>query len=94
MGYQNMYYGYGHMAGWGVFGLLWVILGWIFLIWIVSMIVRRVVWGSHHRHEKWRRWQEMKTGHSALGILNERYAKGEINREEYEQKKKDISGHE
>ena len=87
-----MYYGYGHAAGWGLFGLLWVILGWVFLIWIISMIVRRLAWGPRHRMEKWRRWHEMKSM-SAQNILDERYAKGEINKEEYDQKKKDILGH-
>lgn len=85
-----MYYGYGHAAGWGLFGLLWVILGWVFLVWIISMIVRRLAWGPRHRMERWHRWQQMK-GQGALHILDERYAKGEINKEEYEQKKKDIT---
>jgi uncharacterized membrane protein len=32
-------------------------------------------------------------GDSALDMLNKRYAQGEINKEEYEEKKKDITQH-
>jgi putative membrane protein len=89
MGYPNTYYGYGHVAGLGLFGLGITILMWVLLVWVIISIIRRLAWGPHYRRERWHRWQEMK-GHSALNILDERYAKGEINKEEYEQKKKDI----
>ncbi len=61
-----------------VFWLL-VIAGIIFL---ARYLVRRQENGDHHHHyEK-----------TALDILHERYAKGEIGKEEYEDKKKDILG--
>lgn len=76
------YYGYG--PGWGYMGGF----GWIFMVIFWALIVAGVVAlirlgsqsGRHHRGEN-----------SALEILKERYAKGEIDRKEFEEKKKDLS---
>jgi putative membrane protein len=94
-----MGYGYGYGPGWGMMG------GWggyggygygIFgmIIWVVILIavVALVVWlvrslagpGMHHLPPPRRS--------SGLDVLEERYARGEINRDEYLQKKKDIMG--
>jgi putative membrane protein len=90
-GYQG--YGHaGHMLGWGIGGLFVMVLFWIAIVWLIVAVLRRVVWGSSHRHDRWKQWQDMKGASSGINILNERYAKGEINKEEYEQKKKDILG--
>lgn len=94
MMYNYGYPGYsdfGHMFGLGIVGLLVMVIFWIIFVWLIVAIIRRVVWGSHHRHEKWGHWQSMMRN-PGVDILNERYAKGEINKEEYEQKKKDIFG--
>ena len=95
MMYYNGYYGVGHMLGWGLFGILISILIWIFVIWLIIAIVRRIIGGPgwHHSRHDWREWRrQMRSSSSALDILDERYAKGDINKEEYEQKKKDIAG--
>ena len=72
--------GWGYIGGSMVMLIFWllVIAGIIFL---ARYLVRRQEDGDHHHyhHEK-----------TALDILQERYAKGEINKEEYESKKKDI----
>jgi putative membrane protein len=61
--------------------------GFMWLFWIILIIV--VVWfskyffgNSHNSKEKIEK--------SALSILNERYARGEIQQQEYEQKKRDL----
>lgn len=67
-------------GGWG--------FGWMFPMFMLLVIVVFVVmfvsgrgWGGHHR----RTWND--PAFSALQILNERYAKGEIQKPEYEEKK-------
>jgi len=68
------------------------ILSWVFLIIIIVWIVRwafgwhrhRGPWMSNSRNQPW--WMQ----NSALDILKERYAKGEINKAEFEEKKKDL----
>jgi len=76
------YYGWGPMmsGGFGLFGAFWMIAFWIIIALVIISLIRR--------HEE----KKEKSGEkSALDILNERYAKGEINKKEYEEKKKDIS---
>ncbi len=64
------------------FGTILMILIWALILSVVVRIMLRVAGGGHlHRH----------SGSSVLQILQERYAKGEINKQEYEEKKKDLS---
>lgn len=73
-------YGYGIMDGYGgVFGWLFMLLFWIilfgFLVWLVMHLTQH---------------QRRSTSNEALQILQRRYALGEINKDEFEQKKKDL----
>src|SRR3989338_2984739 len=72
------------MMGYGGFGWLPMILWWILIIVIVFLLVRWAVGGS--------RTIEGKHERTALDILKDRYAKGEIEKKEFEEKKKDLSG--
>lgn len=69
--------------GWGM-GLgmgLWWIIAVLLVVLVVWLIVRTA-----------RRASSADTaGKSALDILKERYAKGEIDKEEYDQRKKDLT---
>ena len=73
--------GYQGMGWWMLFGSLWMILFW-------GAIVALVVWGIKvlTRSET-----PSATRRDPLDIARERYAKGEISREEFEQMKKDLS---
>jgi putative membrane protein len=89
LGYSG-YGDFGHMFSLGIIGMLLMVFVWILIIGLIISVIRRIVWGSRwQNHDKWRHWQGM-GNNSGMNILNERYAKGEINKEEYEQKKKDI----
>lgn len=76
-GHEGMLWGFGW---WGMM-IFWiaVIIGLIFLVkWLAEQ----------GRTDK----RTSQTEESALDILKKRYAKGEINKEEFEQKKRDLMG--
>jgi putative membrane protein len=76
MQYGMMDYGYG--GGWWI-----VIIGFIFWILVLIGLVLLIKYLWEHGGAK--------AGHeSALEILKKRYANGEISKEEFEEKKKDI----
>jgi putative membrane protein len=74
--------------GWGYhMGFVSIIvmaLFWIALIIAIIFLIRWLAVSTSHRS------REVRSGDSALEILKIRYAKGEIDREEFEQKKKDL----
>ena len=74
-----MYYYYPHPFGF--FGGLFEVIFWIAVILIIVKIFRRCKKGDCH----------LSLTKSALDILKERYAKGEIDKAEFETKKKDLS---
>ena len=79
-----MWYMHDGWGWWMVFGGIWMLLFWIAIIWLV-------VWGIKSIVGR----RESKTGatekRDPLEIAKERYAKGQISKEEFEQIKKDIS---
>jgi putative membrane protein len=83
--------GYGWHSWWG--GPFIMILFWLLIIAGIVAIVLFVVRGSHARGPHWgppwqagdRPWGD--PTHSALQILNERFARGEIQKDEFEEKK-------
>lgn len=79
--------GYGWDGGWGWggmgFGMIGMSLFWILLIVAIVALVRSM-WGSGNPPESGQK-------RTALDVLKERYARGEIGRDEFEQKKRDLS---
>jgi len=78
------------MMGWGD-GYGWMGLGWVFMVlfWVLVVlgIVALLRWlglGGTGGRETARK--------TPLELLQERYARGEIEREEYEQKRRDLEG--
>ena len=70
-------------GGWWMGGMWFFPL--LFWILVVAGVVFIVKWMRE-------RGQETKPQESALDVLNKRYARGELDRETFEQMKKDIQG--
>jgi putative membrane protein len=75
-----MYWGNGAIGGWGIFGMVMMVVFWI-------AIIALVVWGI----KRFTQETTTSTSKGALDIAKERYARGEISKEEYEQIKLDLS---
>ncbi|MFO8035199.1 MAG: SHOCT domain-containing protein [Anaerolineales bacterium] len=82
---------FGGMGGWGIFGpivslvfTLGLIIGFVLL---VIWAVRRLSSGSAGSASQIR---ELKSAQTPLEILNTRYARGEITRDEYQEMKADL----
>jgi putative membrane protein len=80
MGYYWGYDGYGPMGGWNIFGGIMMLAFWVIVITLIVIAVKKMSGFSKYDNHN----------NSALDILKGRYAKGEIDKREFEEKKKDI----
>jgi putative membrane protein len=79
-GWHDYGMGPGMMWGWWGIGWIFMIIFWGFIILGLILLVRWLIgMGKTPKAEE-----------TALDILKKRYARGEINKEEFEQKKKDL----
>ena len=86
-GYGPMWgYGAHHMWGWG-FHPFASVLGIILAICVIMWVVRMVRFGGYCGHGRFRHGGYGR-GTGALDILEERFAKGEIDKNEFEEKRK------
>lgn len=69
-------------SGWMGLGWIFMVLVWVLIILGVIALVRWLGTSGSDRREAQRK--------TPLEILQERYARGEIEREEYEQKRRDL----
>ena len=65
---------------------IWMLLSMVFWVLVIAGIILLVVWAV----QKAMGGGAGRTGDSALEILKKRYARGEISKEEYEEKKRDL----
>lgn len=84
-GTMGEYGGYG-MGGFGLFGGIMMLLFWAVII-VLILGAARWLFGTLPRHPD---HTPDNTARTSLDILNERYARGEIDREEYLQRRKDL----
>lgn len=74
-----MMYGYGYDHGW-MFGGLLMILLWLLVIAVIAAAVKYLFAGRHGPYGR----------RTAFDILDDAYARGEITRDEYFQKRDDL----
>lgn len=74
----------GYGMGWGIFGALHMLLWWVLIILGIVVLVKWLFGGTGSSAQG--------RENRALEILKERYARGEIGKDEFEQKKRDLSG--
>lgn len=68
--------------GWGIFGAVHMVLWWVLIVLGIAVLAKWL-FGSGTQERR-------AAGSNALEILKERYARGEIGKDEYEQKKRDL----
>ena len=75
----------GIFGGWSIIGIIFMFIFWIILIpgiiLLVVWLVRRTSYTG----------KDLSRKNDAIDILNERYVRGEINKEDFERMKRDIS---
>ena len=82
-----MNFGFGAMGG---FGSIFMVVFWGLIIWAIVALVRGGSLNGHgceHDHADAAHGKDK----PPLEILKERYAKGEIDKKEFEEKKKDLN---
>lgn len=73
-------YGFGDNWLWhGLFGPIFMIVFWAVIIYLIVRLIQN---GG--------KWDKKDSENKALDILKERYARGEIDKKEFEERKKDI----
>ncbi|UCD36014.1 MAG: SHOCT domain-containing protein [Nitrospiraceae bacterium] len=67
--------------GWGMgFGWVSMIVFWVLVVLGIVSVIKMIAGGAHKTEKP----------ETAMDVLKKRYARGEIDREEFEQKKKDL----
>jgi putative membrane protein len=80
--------GPGMMGNWGMgwFGMIFMMIFWVLVIVALVFLIKWLIQTTSSRKAS------EQTGSGAIDILKERYARGEIDKAEFESKKKDLLG--
>jgi uncharacterized membrane protein len=81
-----MYYGY-----FDPISIIFHILEWILLVWFIVWLIRGARRNHHHLWCNGAHCNHPVHGGNAMSLLQERFAKGEISKKEYEEKKRVLS---
>lgn len=80
-----MMYDWGSGYGWGWVGWLFMTLWWILIVIAIVLFVRYLARNAHGGSGAG------KSEESAMEIIEKRYARGEIDKKEFDEKRKDLS---
>ena len=80
-----MWEGHDGMGWWMLFGSIWFVVLWGLIIWAVITLVSKLGGGQSSQPGPSRREE------SPLDIVKQRYARGEISKEEYDRLRADLS---
>jgi putative membrane protein len=69
--------------GWGFFGVLHTLLWWVLLVLGIVVLAKWLFAGNSRGAAA--------TGDRALEVLRERYARGEIDKDEFDKRKRDLA---
>lgn len=75
-------HGMGWGVGWGVFGMVHMVLWWVLIIVLIVVLLK---WIGRLRKDPRDQRED-----SAIRILRELYARGEISKEVFDQRKRDL----
>jgi putative membrane protein len=81
---------FGGFLGLGLFGGIIMIIFWVIIIWAILSLIRMLVGGGTRDRWHEHHWKMNGREDEAMRILRERYAKGEIDKEEFERRKADL----
>lgn len=70
-------------GGWGLFSVVHMVLWWLLIILGIVVLTKWIFGGSGSR---------VASEDRSLAILRERYARGEIDKQEFEARKRDLEG--
>jgi putative membrane protein len=73
-------------------GLFHAVAGFLWLVILIALVVILVRWAMRGGRRGHGQWMHMMHGQgSAMELLKERYVKGEIDKKEFEEKKRDLT---
>ncbi|MBU1017131.1 SHOCT domain-containing protein [Patescibacteria group bacterium] len=73
--------GWGMGVGWGIFGWIFMLLFWILVVFGIVILIK---WLTNQSKPETKE-------NTTMEILKQRYVKGEIDKKEFEEKKKDLA---
>jgi putative membrane protein len=79
-----MWFAHEGMGWWMIFGGIWMVVFW-------GAIIALIIWGIKKLTERSNSGEDAAGKSSPLDVVKERYARGEISKEEFERMKKDLS---
>jgi len=76
---------------WSSGGGWWMVFGWVWMVVVIGAVIALVVWGIRRLSEHGGAGAGSATRRDPLDIAKERYARGEITKDQFDQIRRDLS---